>query len=179
MSETLQEKMARLAEADKNNTATGASSKNTPTPPDSTPQVKEPKEVQKVRAETETTDKVFHVFYSTISACRVVTDIGHGISFIKGKYITDNEADIEYLQGILAEGSKTLSVLAGKETQTESDLDPMKVLKEQHYQEFLAEQAEVARKKAAGIPLSTSESEVQPLTPGSSNDIADMAEGNQ
>ena len=121
-------------------------------------------------------DKKFHVFYNTISSCKMLTDSGRVIAFVDGRYVTDQEEEIEYLQREIANSDNIyLSVVKGKEVMTSTELDPMKMLRKKHFEELVAMQKAVARKLAAGEPLSQSESEVQALTPGSTSDIADLA----
>jgi len=167
--ETIQEKMARLRAAhdDKRPHDEGASMS---APSDPSP-IKEA-----IAATPLTQEKEFHVFYNTISSCKMLTDAGRVISFVGGKYITDVVEEIDYLQRELAHPDNIyLSVISGQEVMTAAELDPMKVLRKQHFDELVAMQKEVARKLAAGEPLSQSESEVQALTPGSTADIADLA----
>ena len=122
-------------------------------------------------------EKMYHVFYSGMTSCRMITTTGRVIAFVLGKYVTDVKDDIEYLQGEIAAGSRNLSVVPGEEVMSAADLDPMASLKKRYFKEFALAQAEVARKVAAGEPLTQSESEVQQLTPGSTSDIASLASG--
>ena len=121
-------------------------------------------------------EKTYHVFHSGMTSCRMVTTTGRVIAFVLGKYVTDVQDDIDYLNAEIAAGSANLSVRVGEEVMTASDLDPMASMRKKYFKEFATAQAEVARKIAAGEPLSQSESEVQQLTPGSTSDIAALAE---
>lgn len=120
-------------------------------------------------------EKLYHVFYSTLESCRMITKGGRNIAFVLSKYVTDVPEEIEYLQEEIALGNSRISVLAGKEQMTADDLDPMKVLKKQHIKEYLAEQALLAKNVAAGT-LPESSSEEQKLKPGSTADTAGLAE---
>lgn len=117
-------------------------------------------------------EKMYHVFYSGMTSCRMITTTGRIIAFVLGKYITDVQADIDYLEGEIRAGSSNLSVKPGEEVMSASDLDPMASLRKKYFKEFAEAQKEVARKIAAGESLTQSESEVQQLTPGSTSDIA-------
>ena len=160
----LQDKMAALKGA---SSASSGASKQVPdqgAPTPETPQIKVIPE------------KTYHVFYNTIQSVKMITTGGRTMSFVLGKYVTDVQEEIDYLNVEIEIGNIHLSVKQGEEVMTASDLDPMASLRKKHFKEFAEAQAEVARKIAAGEPLSQSESEVQQLTPGSTSDIAALAE---
>ena len=169
----LQDKMAALKGA---NSASAIASKQVPDPvekqdQDSAPGVPEVPKIQVIP------EKTYHVFYNTIQSVKMITTGGRTMAFVLGKYVTDVQEEIDYLNTEIAVGNIHLSVKEGEEVMTASDLDPMASLRKQHFKEFAEAQAEVARKIAAGEPLSQSESEVQQLTPGSTSDIAALAAG--
>lgn len=118
--------------------------------------------------------KQFHVFHNTLASCKMTTDAGRTMSFVAGKFITDNKEETEYLQRELALNHPYLYVEAGKEVQTSDELDPMKVLKAKHFAEFQRQQKELAERIAAGQNL-TGNTELQKLTPGSTADINSLA----
>ena len=119
-------------------------------------------------------EKLYHVFYSTLESCRMITKGGRNIAFVLGKYVTDVPEEIEYIQEEIALGNNRLSVVAGKEQMTADDLDPMKALKKQHIKEYLAEQKALEVAKLSGnLPESTSEA--QKLKPGSTDDTANLS----
>ena len=120
-------------------------------------------------------EKVFHVFYHTLPNCNMTIPTGGRVSFVNHRYVTDQQHEINHLQTEIARGNHRLSILKGQETMTSTELDPMASMKKQYFEEFKALQAEAARKIASGEPLSQSESEVIPLTPGSTSDIASLA----
>ena len=123
-------------------------------------------------------ERSYHVFYNTVASCKMLTDTGRVISFVEGKYVTDQQEEIDYLNKELGHPDNIyLSVVKGQEVMTSTELDPMAMLRKTHMAEFAALQAEAARKIAAGEPLSQSESEVQAMTPGSTADIAKLAAG--
>lgn len=139
---------------------------------------KEATEQELAPVQEQVVERSYHVFYNTITSCKMLTDSGRVISFVDGKYITDQQEEIDYLQRELAHPDNIyLSVVKGQEVMTATELDPMAMLRKKHFAEFEAMQKEAARKIAAGEPLSQSESESQVLTPGSSVDIAPLADG--
>ena len=161
----LQDKMAALKGA---SSASDIASKQVPDQGAPTP------ETPKIKV---TPEKTYHVFYNTIQSVKMITTGGRTMSFVLGKYVTDVQEEIEYLNAEIEIGNIHLSVKQGEEVMTASDLDPMASLRKKHFKEFAEAQAEVARKIAAGEPLSQSESEVQQLSPGSTSDIAALAAG--
>ena len=120
-------------------------------------------------------ERMYHVFYNTIGSVKMITETGRTIAFVGGKYVTDIQEEIDYLKKEISLGSMHLSTRPGEEVMTARDLDPMTAIRKQHMTEFKALQSEAARKIAAGEPLTQSESEVTPLTPGSTSDIANLA----
>lgn len=122
-------------------------------------------------------EKTYHVFYNTISSCKMLTESGRVIAFVKGKYITDQQEEIDYLNKEIAAGTIYLSVIPGQEVMTATELDPMAMIRKKHFEEFKAEQAALAHKIATGEGLTSSTSEVQKLVPGSTADVAKLAAG--
>lgn len=120
--------------------------------------------------------KNFHVFHNTMKSCNMITDTGSVIAFVGGKFITDLQTEIDYLQKEISLRNPYLYTEAGKEIQTSDELDPMKVLRAKHFEEFAIEQAALAARIAAGKNL-TGDTELQKLTPGSTADIANLAAG--
>ena len=147
---------------------------NTPVQPEAKEEVPTPS-LKPAKTAAPVSEKLYHVFYSTLESCRMITKGGRNIAFVLGKYVTDVPEEIDYLQEEMALGNSRISVVAGKEQMTADDLDPMKALKKQHIKEYLAEQAVLAKNVAAGT-LSESSSEDQKLVPGSTADTANMAE---
>lgn len=123
----------------------------------------------------ETVEKVYNVYYNSVGSCKMVTEAGRTIAFVGGKYVTDIEEEINYLNKELALGNSKLSVVPGQEQMTAEDLDPMAALKKQHIAEYLAEQEAQAGNLKAGT-LKESTSEVEKIVPGSTADIANLAE---
>ena len=157
----LKEKMAALKGA--NSASSTIASKQVPDQGAPTPEIKVIPE------------KTYHVFHNTIQSVKMITTGGRTMAFVLGKYVTDVEEEITYLNNEIEVGNIHLYTKEGEERMTASDLDPMASLRKKHFKEFAKTQAEVARKIAAGEPLSQSESEVQQLTPGSTSDIAALA----
>lgn len=163
MNDDLKKKLAAMAE---NKTETGEQAKVAEA--SSTPD-KEVKDVKLV-------EKLYHVFYNTIPSCKTITESGRTISFVCGKYITDVQEDIDFLQKEIKLGNIHIFIKEGEEQLTSDELDPMKMLKKKHVAEYLAEQKELADNIKAGT-LPESESDTQKLAPGSTDDIASLSEG--
>lgn len=97
-------------------------------------------------------DKLLHIFYSTIQSVKTITDTivtvagrsihkSDTISFVNGRYVTDNEEHIKFLMDEIAQGHPHIYIKKGQEQQLASELDPIAMLKKKHYKEFLEEQA--------------------------------------
>lgn len=121
-------------------------------------------------------EREYHVYYHTLKSCRMITREGRTISFVDGRYVTDVESEIAYLDEELALKNYQLSVVPGEEVMTTSQLDPMKALKKQFIAEYLEEEAAKAAAKTAGT-LPESSSTPQQLTPGSTRDTGVTAAG--
>lgn len=119
-------------------------------------------------------EKSYHVFYHTLKSCKMVTESGRTISFVDGRYVTDVQDEIDYLQKEIALGSGYLSIIPGQEVMTSSQLDPMQVLRAKFREELLAE---LAAGTAANKGKDGGSTERQKLTPGNTSDIASVAQG--
>lgn len=89
-------------------------------------------------AQTEQNEKVFQVYKSSMQSHRVIMPNGKVLHVRKGKYITDNEDEIAFLDAEIKAGFKYLKKA---EPMTSSDLDPMQALRKKLFAEFEAEQA--------------------------------------
>lgn len=127
-----------------------------------------------VPAQKKEVEKAYHVFYHTLKSCKMVTETGRTISFVDGRYVTDVQDEIDYLQKEIALGSGYLSVIPGQEVMTSSQLDPMQTLRAKFREELLAE---LAAGTAAGKTKDGGATELQKLTPGNTGDIASVAAG--
>lgn len=166
MSETLQEKLSRVS------SASSSDKGREEVKLDGTSGV-----VTKAPIEKEAkVERLYNVFYNTIKSCKTITDKGRTISFINGKYVTDVKEEIDYLEHEISLGNNHIYVKEGEEQLTSDELDPMKMLKKKHIAEYLADQESLAEAISKG-KLPSSESDTQKLVPGSSVDIASLAEG--
>ena len=93
-------------------------------------------------------EEVFQEYLSAKSGIRLVTPKGFRITFTDGRYLTQRQDVIDYLDNEIKEGLR--AVTKGK-SMTSSDLDPMESLRKKFFAEFAAKQAEEAKNKALGI----------------------------
>lgn len=107
----------------------------------------------------------FKMYESSRASVRLITPKGFRISFAGGKYITQNEEAIEYLDKCIKEGVAGIT-FAGDVTS--DDLNPEAALRKKHFAEFLEMQKQLTdpnrdfgttTAKAAISPAST---ETQP-----------------
>lgn len=83
-------------------------------------------------------EKTYQIFHGSRQSMRMNTPEGGTIVFVGGKFITDNEDFIAYLQSELAAKNPFLSQKEEEKSLTSEDLDPMAALKKKHITEYLA-----------------------------------------
>ena len=65
------------------------------------------------------------MFYNTMISVKMITETGRNIAFVGGKYVTDVQEEIDYLNTEIRLGNIYLSVKPGAERLSLRDLDPM------------------------------------------------------
>jgi len=86
--------------------------------------------------------KQYHQFFSSRPKISITMPNGNRIYFVAGTYVTDNEAEIEFLNDQIRQGHQMIGVKKGQETVTQDQLDPLAAIKEKAIAEYLAKQAE-------------------------------------
>lgn len=119
-----------------------------------------------------TETKIFQLFFSSVFSMQVISSKGKAMAFVGGRYWTDDEGEINDLQGLIDAGNQTIYRNENQLTIAEDELDPMNVLRKKIIAEYLAEQA-------AQIDSSNDRgnTENERLTPQSTQDIAAVAIG--
>ena len=117
----------------------------------------------------------FHQFFSARPKVSITMPNGNRIYFQAGNYVTDNEAEIEFLNEQIRSGHQMIYVQKGKETVTQEQLDPLAAVKAKAIAEYLAKQSEQqspvrdmgnTSNSGAGMDVATSKS-IASITVGS------------
>lgn len=86
--------------------------------------------------------RTLHVFENTVPSCKMVTPKGKTLTFIGGKFYTDIQEDIDWLNEEIEQQNPHLRVHSDPNQRTilAEDLDPEMVLRKKHFAEFQAQQ---------------------------------------
>lgn len=125
------------------------------------------------KSEEVTEEVVYNVYYNTVKASCMVTTAGRTIYFVDGKYVTNQQEEIDYLEAEMSLGNTRVFTIKGEERMTSKELDPMAVLKAAHFKEFKAQEAERIANMKKGLPINASTSAAQKLTPASTASLGD------
>jgi hypothetical protein len=85
--------------------------------------------------------KKYHQYFSTRPIINITMPSTKRIRFVAGMYVTDNQAEIEFLDNEIKQGHAMIFVKEGQEVVDESALDPLAAVKAKAIAEYLATQA--------------------------------------
>lgn len=123
----------------------------------------------------EQSQKVYHQYFSTRPRISIVMENANRIYFQGGQYITARKDEIEFLDKEVELGNSMIYKVAGKETVTEEQLDPLAAIKAKAIAEYLEQQQKQqdpsrdmgnTANTGAGVDVATSKS-IGAITVGS------------
>lgn len=124
-------------------------------------------------AEFKKEEKIYQTYRSSLASQRIAMPNGKLITVTANQYITDDEAEIEFLDKEIKGGfpymSKTGQI-------TSEELDPMAVLRKKIIAEYLAEQKAGLAAATAAVPSPTlGNSSTDKVVPASTSDLGALA----